>query len=71
MKILKYFFLVLPLFYLLFFQAKVDHLSLGDKYLKEGKISFARQEYMKAHSINKTPEHIIRDRLDKLEFMNR
>ena len=71
MKILKYFLLVLPIFYLLFFQSKVDHLSLGDKYLKEGKISFAREEYFKAHSLNNTPEHIIRDRLDKLEFMNR
>jgi tetratricopeptide (TPR) repeat protein len=70
-RFLKYFLGALPFFYLLFFQTNVDHLSLGDGYLKEGKISFAREEYKKAHSINKTADHIIRDRLEKLEFMNR
>ncbi|HOT77481.1 MAG TPA: hypothetical protein PK467_16960, partial [Candidatus Wallbacteria bacterium] len=71
MKILKYFFIIVPVFYFLFFQSSVDHLSLGDKYLKEGKISFARQEYQKAHTVNKVADHIIKDRLEKLEFMNR
>lgn len=71
LKLLKYFLGALPVFYFLFFQTSVDHLSLGDKYLREGKTNFAREEYQKAHSIDKVADHIIRDRLEKLEFMNR
>ena len=48
MKFLKIFLVFTFILYAVFSPGEIDHLKLGDKYLLEGKISFAREEYNKA-----------------------
>jgi len=71
MKFLNYFIILFVFFFLLLSQKSVDHLSLGDKYLKQGKISFARDEYEKAVKFNKVSREIVASRIDKLQYLNR
>jgi len=58
-------------FFFLFYQSRVDHIKLGDRYLREGKISFAREEYNKALAANASKPELIAERLKKIDYMNR
>jgi len=70
MKFLKIFLVLIFILYMVFSPGKIDHLKLGDKYLLEGKISFAREEYNKALTYGTNPE-VVTERLKKIDFMNK
>jgi len=70
-RYLQIFMVFLFTFFFLFYQSGVDHLKLGDRYLREGKISFAREEYNKALAAGANKPEIIAERLKKIDYMNR
>ncbi len=70
MKFLKIFLVLIFILYMVFSPGKIDHLKLGDKYLLEGKVSFAREEYNKALNYG-APAEVVAERLKKIDFMNK
>lgn len=68
MRYLNFFIVTIIVFFLLFSQKSVDHMKLGDQYLRAGKISFAREEYKKALSSGANGEAVA-ERMKKLDFM--
>lgn len=70
-RFLGFFGAFIVLFFMLSFQGSVDHLKLGDKYLREGKVSFAREEYRRAASSGKVSREVVAERLKKIDYMNR
>jgi len=70
MKYLKFFIAAIFVFFFLFSQKSIDHLKLGDNYMREGKVNFARSEYQKALASG-VSESVVAERMKKLDFMLR